>query len=72
MFNTLESVMKLDYPTFEVIFAVQDENDEALPVVKMVMDKYPDVPARVIISESDRREETHSRQGECGSQRKSR
>ena len=52
MFNTLESVMKLDYPIFEVIFAVQDENDEALPVVKMVMDKYPDVPARVIISES--------------------
>ncbi|ADV25270.1 ceramide glucosyltransferase [Cryptococcus gattii Ru294] len=49
LYNTLESVMKLDYPKFEVIFAVQDEKDEALPVVNMVMEKYPEVEARVII-----------------------
>lgn len=51
MFNTLESMMRLDYPNYEVIFALQDDNDEALPVVRMVMDKNPDVDARVIISE---------------------
>ncbi|WVQ83528.1 hypothetical protein IAT38_005669 [Cryptococcus sp. DSM 104549] len=49
LYNTLESVMKLDYPKFEVIFALQDEKDEALPVVTMVMEKYPEVDARVII-----------------------
>ncbi|OXG09990.1 ceramide glucosyltransferase [Cryptococcus neoformans Tu401-1] len=49
LYNTLESVMKLDYPKFEVIFAVQDEKDEALPVVNMVMEKYPEVEAKVII-----------------------
>lgn len=52
MFNTLESMMRLDYPNYEVIFALQDPNDEALPVVRMVMEKNPDVDARVIISES--------------------
>lgn len=51
MYNTLESVMKLEYPKFEVIFAVQNEKDEALPVVNMVMEKYPEVEAKVIIGE---------------------
>jgi ceramide glucosyltransferase len=41
--------MKLSYPKFEVIFALQDERDEALPVVQMIMEKYPTVPARVLI-----------------------
>ncbi|KAK4687152.1 ceramide glucosyltransferase, partial [Tremellales sp. Uapishka_1] len=50
MYTTLESVMKLEYPAFEVLFAVQDEKDEALPVVRMVMEKYPSVPARIIIN----------------------
>lgn len=51
LYNTLESVMKLDYPKYEVLFALQDEKDEALPVVRMVMEKYPDVAAKVIIGQ---------------------
>ncbi len=43
--------MKLDYPKYEVLFALQDEKDEALPVVRMVMEKYPDVAAKVIIGQ---------------------
>lgn len=43
--------MKLSYPKFEVIFALQNENDEAIPVVNMVMEKYQDIDARVIIGE---------------------
>lgn len=42
--------MRLDYPRFEVIFALQDENDEAVPVVKMLIQKYPDVQASIVIS----------------------
>ncbi|WWC87552.1 uncharacterized protein L201_002442 [Kwoniella dendrophila CBS 6074] len=49
LYNTLESCMTLDYPKYEVIFALQDENDEALPVVRMVMEKYPAIKAKVII-----------------------
>lgn len=41
--------MKLDYPNYEVIFALQNAQDEALPVVRMIMEKYTDVTAKVII-----------------------
>lgn len=43
--------MKLDYPKYEVLFALQDEIDEALPVVRMVREKYPEVPSRIVIGE---------------------
>ncbi|CAD6576865.1 MAG: hypothetical protein TREMPRED_001789 [Tremellales sp. Tagirdzhanova-0007] len=49
LYNTLEAVMKLEYPNYEVLFSVQDDKDEALPVVKMVMQHYSQVQARVII-----------------------
>ncbi|OCF30818.1 ceramide glucosyltransferase [Kwoniella heveanensis BCC8398] len=50
LYNTLESCMNLEYPKYEVIFALQDEKDEALPVVRMIMEKYPEVKSRVIIN----------------------
>ncbi|WWC68954.1 uncharacterized protein I206_102890 [Kwoniella pini CBS 10737] len=49
LYNTLESCMTLDYPKYEVIFALQDENDEAIPVVRMVMEKYPEIKSKIII-----------------------
>lgn len=51
LYNALESAMNLEYPKYEIIFALQDDQDEALPVVRMVMEKYPHVDARVIIGE---------------------
>lgn len=51
LYNTLESIMKLDYPKFEIIFALQDDQDEAIPVVRLVMQQHPTVTARIIISE---------------------
>jgi len=41
--------MKLDYPNYEIIFALQDEHDEALPVVRLIMEKYSAVDAKIII-----------------------
>ena len=55
LYNALEAAMKLDYPKYQVLFALQDEEDEALPVVRMIMDKYPNVDAKVIIGESRHR-----------------
>ncbi|GFZ42874.1 hypothetical protein JCM24511_00592 [Saitozyma sp. JCM 24511] len=52
LYNALESTMRLEYPKYEVIFALQDEDDEALPVVKMVIEKYPDVPASISINDA--------------------
>ena len=51
LYNALESTMNLRYPNYEVLFAVQDEKDEALPVVRMLMTKYPQVNARIIMGE---------------------
>ncbi|GMK57885.1 hypothetical protein CspeluHIS016_0407190 [Cutaneotrichosporon spelunceum] len=50
MYSTLESVMRLNYSNYEVIFALQDPKDEALPVVRKVMSRHPHVPARVVIN----------------------
>ena len=43
--------MKLQYPNYEILFAVQDEKDECLPVVRMLMSKYPQVTSRIILGE---------------------
>lgn len=49
LYNALEAAMKLDYPNYEIIFALQDEHDEALPVVRLIMEKYSAVDAKIII-----------------------
>jgi ceramide glucosyltransferase len=56
LYNTLESCMRLDYPKYEVLFALQSEADEAIPVVEMVLKRYPHVDARIVISECGRGE----------------
>jgi len=49
LFENLESSMVQEYPKYEVIFAVEDENDQALGVVREVIAKHPHVDARVKI-----------------------
>jgi ceramide glucosyltransferase len=49
LYENLESSFKQDYPNFEVLLSVADEDDEALPVVRDLISKYPNVNARVII-----------------------
>lgn len=56
LYNTLESVMRLDYPKYEVIFALQSKTDEALGVVEMLMNKFPHVDAKVVVSEPPKSE----------------
>lgn len=49
--TVIESTMRLNYPKnkYEVIFAVQDEADPSLDVVRMVLARFPDVQARIVI-----------------------
>jgi cellulose synthase/poly-beta-1,6-N-acetylglucosamine synthase-like glycosyltransferase len=47
--ENLESSFKQDYPNFEIIFSVADEDDEALPVVRELISRYPNVNARIIL-----------------------
>jgi ceramide glucosyltransferase len=41
LFDNLESFCKLDYPVYEIIFALQNRNDPAFKVVEKIKEKYP-------------------------------
>ncbi|KAI0249488.1 glycosyltransferase family 21 protein [Lactifluus subvellereus] len=47
--ENLESSFKQDYPNFEILLSVSDEDDEALPIAHELIAKYPNVNARVMI-----------------------
>ncbi|KAI0068298.1 glycosyltransferase family 21 protein [Artomyces pyxidatus] len=51
LYENLESSFKQEYPNFELLLSVADENDQALPIVRDLLAKYPAVNARVIIGE---------------------
>jgi ceramide glucosyltransferase len=43
LFDNLESFCRLDYPEYEIIFALQNWNDPAYKVAEKVKEKYPDL-----------------------------
>lgn len=45
----LESAFRQNYPTFEIILSVADEQDAATRVARDVISKYSNVPAKLII-----------------------
>lgn len=53
LYENLESSFKQEYPDFEIIFSVADEDDEALLVVRALRNRYPHVKANVIIGTID-------------------
>ncbi|TXT11030.1 hypothetical protein VHUM_01781 [Vanrija humicola] len=50
LYNTLETVMQLEYPRYEVIFAFQDAGDEAIAVAQLLIKNYAHVDARIVIN----------------------
>ncbi|VDB99590.1 unnamed protein product [Peniophora sp. CBMAI 1063] len=53
LYENLESSFTQDYPNFELLLSVDSEADQALSVVRELLDKYPQVNARIIISNED-------------------
>jgi ceramide glucosyltransferase len=49
LFDNLASFCIQDYPTYEVIFCLQDHNDPAYKVAKKVQDKYPDQNISLVV-----------------------
>jgi len=49
LYENLASSFRQDYPKFEIIFSVADENDPAIKIVKDLIKKYPKVDARLTI-----------------------
>ncbi|HVP77821.1 MAG TPA: glycosyltransferase [Thermodesulfobacteriota bacterium] len=49
LFGNLESFCVQDYPEYEVIFSLQDENDPAFKVARKIMEKFANKPVSIII-----------------------
>jgi ceramide glucosyltransferase len=53
LFDNLESFCNLDYPAYEIIFALQNRNDPAFKVVKKIREKYPLKDISVVVEFCD-------------------
>lgn len=49
LFYNLETFFHLDYPTYEILFCVQDPQDAATLVVEQLFKKYPNADARLFV-----------------------
>lgn len=49
LYENLESTFLQEYPDFEIFFCVEDENDQALTVVRELMAKHPAVNAHIAV-----------------------
>jgi ceramide glucosyltransferase len=48
--SNLRTFFEQDYPTFEMLFAVRDPRDPAIPLVERLQQEYPHVASRLIIT----------------------
>src|ERR1700733_5008656 len=48
--SNLRTFFEQDYPAFEILFAVRNENDPAAEVVRRLQGEYPKVPSRLVIT----------------------
>ncbi|MBF0554509.1 MAG: glycosyltransferase [Nitrospirae bacterium] len=53
LFDNLESFCNLDYPVYEVIFTLQDQNDPAYKVARKIKDKYHSKDISIVIEHCD-------------------
>ncbi|MEW6107786.1 MAG: ceramide glucosyltransferase [Nitrospirota bacterium] len=53
LFDNLESFCNLDYPQYEIIFALQNRNDPAYKVVKKIKEKYPSRDISIVVEYCD-------------------
>ncbi len=47
--DNLVSFFRQDYPAFQLVFGVQSDDDAAVPVLKRVMRRYPDIDATLVV-----------------------
>ena len=52
-YENFASFCKQDYPEYEILFAVNDESDPALPVIRQIMAEFPQIRIRLFTSADD-------------------
>jgi ceramide glucosyltransferase len=48
--ENLESFFRQDYPKFEILFGADEADDGAIPIIKEVSSRYPNVPCQILIN----------------------
>jgi ceramide glucosyltransferase len=48
--ENIESFFRQDYPEFEILFAADEADDPALPVIREICARYPNVPTRIMVT----------------------
>ncbi len=48
--SNLRTFFEQDYPAFEILFAVRDPNDPAIPLVERLQREYPHISSRLLIT----------------------
>ena len=48
--ENLESFFRQDYPAYEIIFAADEADDAALPLIREICARYPHIPTRIMIT----------------------
>ena len=48
--ENIESFFRQDYPAYEIIFAADEGDDAALPIIREVSARYPHIPSRILIN----------------------
>lgn len=49
LFSNLETFFQLDYPVYELLFCIEDEQDPVLMLVHKLIDKYPQVDTKLFV-----------------------
>jgi len=48
--ENIESFFRQDYPRFEILFAADEADDPALPVIREICARYPNIPTRIMVT----------------------
>jgi len=48
--ENVESFFRQDYPEYEILFAADEENDAALPIIREVAARYPNVKCTILVT----------------------
>jgi ceramide glucosyltransferase len=50
-YENFASFCRQEYPQYEILFAVRDENDSAVPLVRRVIHDFPQLPIRLLVNQ---------------------
>ena len=48
--ENIESFFRQDYPAYEILFAADEPDDSALPIIREISARYPHIPSRIFIT----------------------